>query len=81
MKSMVLERLSTLTTTAFGLVAALAWNEAIRGLFKEGELLGFLVQYGPWIYALSVTVIAVIAAVWIGKMIEKAKEIEGVTAN
>jgi hypothetical protein len=44
MKIEVLEKLSELITAAFGLVAALAWNEAIRSLFLEG---GPLYLYPP----------------------------------
>ena len=35
MKDKVLDKLSTLLIAAFGLVAALAWNDAIKALFKE----------------------------------------------
>ena len=55
-------------TAAFGLVAALAWNDAI----KSGiESLG-LTAYGPWLYAIIVTVIAVVVTVWIGRIAAKA---------
>ncbi|CAN5906742.1 hypothetical protein BH23ACT11_BH23ACT11_00500 [soil metagenome] len=33
MSSEVLDKILQLMTAAFGLVAALAWNEAIQGLF------------------------------------------------
>ena len=59
-------------TAAFGLVAALAWNEAIKSPFMEGGLLYFVSSYGIWGYALLVTVIAVFATIWIGQLIEKA---------
>ena len=74
MKKEVVEKVATLITAAFGLVAALAWNEAIQSLFKVGGPLYFLASSGPWAYAIIVTVIAVIAAVWIGKIAEKAKK-------
>lgn len=68
MKKEVIEKMSALVTAAFGLVAALAWNDAI----KSGiESLG-LTAYGPWVYAIIVTVIAVIATIWIGKIAAKA---------
>lgn len=73
MKTEVIEKLAALITGAFGLVAALAWNEAIKAMFKEGGLLYFLASGGPWIYAIFVTIIAVFAAIWIGNMAEKAK--------
>jgi hypothetical protein len=55
----VLIKISELMTTAFGLVAALAWNQAIQSLFKEGGPLYFVSIYGIWVYALLVTFIAV----------------------
>ena len=68
--SQVIEKISVLVTTAFGLVAALAWNEAIQNWFKSQTWLSSL---GPWFYAIFVTIIAVIATIWIGKLSEKFK--------
>ncbi len=79
MKKDVIEKLAALVTAAFGLVAALAWNDAIKALFKgpcgtEGAgALCSLSTGGPWVYALIVTVIAVFMTIWIAKMAEKAK--------
>lgn len=73
MKSEVIEKIAVLITTAFGLIAALAWNGAIQAIFKE--VFGTAEGVGPMvIYALVVTVIAVIATVWIGKLSEKTKK-------
>lgn len=72
MKRDVLEKLSELMTAAFGLVAALAWNDAIKSLFLEGGRNLFCIQLWNRAYALLVTVIAEIAAIWIGRLIEKA---------
>ena len=71
-KIQFLESLSALIVSAFGLVAALAWNEtikqAIAAIFKsEDDLLGLT------IYALLVTVIAVAATMLITRATEKAK--------
>lgn len=70
MKSQVLTTIATLMTTAFGLIAALAWNEAIKAIIleifpKQNEITGLL------IYAVIITIIAVIATVIIGKVIAK----------
>ncbi|MBN2458261.1 hypothetical protein JXB31_03980 [Candidatus Woesearchaeota archaeon] len=79
MKSEVVEKIAALITAAFGLVAALAWNDAIKALFvgpcgSEGAgALCSLSSGGPWVYALVVTIIAVIATVWIAKIAEKSK--------
>lgn len=76
MNAEIVEKLSALMTAAFGLVAALAWNDAIKSLFIKGAPLYFMAAYGPWIYAVLVTVLAVIAAIWIGRVAEKAKREE-----
>lgn len=73
MKKEVIEKLAALITAAFGLIAALAWNDAIRSLFAEGGPLYFLAAYGVWAYALFVTILTVIAAIWIGKISQKAQ--------
>ena len=72
-----MEKVSALMIAAFGLVAALAWNDAIKALFigpcgTEGAgALCMLSSGGPWVYALIVTVIAVIATIWIAKLANK----------
>jgi hypothetical protein len=68
MKNEVKNKLSLLIATAFGLVAALAWNDAIRSLFNEGGILFFVAAYGVWVYAILVTIIAVLVTVWFDKI-------------
>ncbi len=71
MKKDVIEKLVALITAAFGLVAALAWNEAIQGIFKK--LFGTASSIVAMLtYAILVTVIAVYATIKIGKLAEKA---------
>jgi uncharacterized BrkB/YihY/UPF0761 family membrane protein len=72
MKAQVVEKLAALITVAFGLVAALAWNNAIQAIFKEvfGAPEGIIPLMS---YAVIVTVIAVAATIWIGKVAEKTK--------
>jgi hypothetical protein len=78
MKKDVIDKLAALITAAFGLVAALAWNDVIKGLFKgpcstEGAgTLCTLSSGGPWMYAIVVTILAVFATIWIGKASERA---------
>ncbi len=74
MKSEVIEKLSALITAAFGLVAALAWNSAIQKIFQQafgeqGTISAML------IYASIVTIIAVVATIWIGKISENLKSV------
>lgn len=71
-KVQLLETLAALMTAAFGLVAALAWNEtikkAIENVFQsDGTVTGLLV------YAIVVTVIAVLATMLIAYALAKAK--------
>ena len=78
-KSQVVEKLSALITAAFGLIAALAWNDAIKALFvgpctaENAGALCSLNSAGPWGYAILVTIIAVLATVWISRVAQKAK--------
>jgi len=71
-KVQLLEATASLIIAAFGLVAALAWNEAIKAIINEifgrpDDLMGMLV------YALIVTIIAVTATIIITRSIKKAK--------
>ncbi len=72
MRLEVLEKLVALATAAFGLVAALAWNDAVQELFKtlfpiQGNLIA---KFG---YAAIVTIIVVVATMYLGRLTEKAE--------
>ncbi|MFH2028547.1 MAG: DUF5654 family protein [Nanoarchaeota archaeon] len=79
MRSEIIEKLTALITAAFGLVAALAWNDAIKALFvgpcgsENAGALCKLSSGGPWVYAIIVTILAVVATVWIAKVAEKGR--------
>ena len=73
LKATVIDKFTTLLTAAFGFVAALAWNDAIKSLFLEDGALHSLKFSGPWIYAILVTVLAVVVTIWISKIAEKVK--------
>jgi hypothetical protein len=75
MQKEVIDKISDLMTAAFGLVAALAWNEAIQSLFKVGGPFESLAAYGPWAYAIFVTIIAVVMIIWIGRIATKANTV------
>lgn len=67
LSSQIIEKITTLIITAFGLVAALAWNTAIQTTFQKfygtsGSLIGV------YIYAIVVTVLAVILTIWISRL-------------
>ena len=72
MKSEVIEKIAALLTAAFGLVAALAWNGAIKAIFLKvfGTAEGIVPML---VYAVVVTLIAVIVTIQIGKAAERAK--------
>lgn len=67
----VIDKIAALLTAAFGLVAALAWNDAIKSSI---ESLG-LQAYGPWLYAIVVTILAVVVTLYIGKVAAKTQEV------
>lgn len=71
----VVDKMSQLATAAFGLVAALAWNNAIQAVFKHyypqpddpaaiWPLIG---------YAAFVTLVAVVIILWIGRAAARLK--------
>jgi hypothetical protein len=72
-KTELIERIAALLTAAFGLVAALAWNGAIQAVFKQlfGDASSMLAML---IYAVVVTIVAVIATIWIGSIAAKASK-------
>ena len=74
LKKQIAAQMLTLTTSGFGLVAALAWNELIQQVVKGyikpllGENSGIISQL---IYAVIVTVLAVIVTFQLSKFVEK----------
>jgi hypothetical protein len=62
--------IATLMTTAFGLIAALAWNEAIKAIITTYFSAGSGIN-GLLIYAILITIIAVIATLIIARVIAK----------
>ena len=72
LKVQILEAMSALIIAAFGLVAALAWNEAIKTLVTE--IFGTENNLaGLFAYAIIVTVLAVIMTILITRSVKKAK--------
>jgi membrane protein YdbS with pleckstrin-like domain len=72
LKTEIIDKFSTLLTTAFGLVAALAWNGAIQAIFKQ--IFGTPDAIIPQLtYAVTVTIIAVIATIWISRIAKRLK--------
>jgi len=73
MKNEIIKQIAALATAAFGLVAALAWNGAIQAIFKKlfGTADGIVSML---VYAIVVTIIAVVVTIWIGKAIAKTNK-------
>ena len=67
---LIMETILGLITTAFGLVAGLAWNDAIQKLIEQfigtGDALPSL-----FIYAIVVTIVAVIVTVLLARVAGK----------
>jgi len=72
-KVQLLETFASLITAAFGLVAALAWNEAIKqavaAVFGSSDDLA-----GLCVYAIIVTVLAVVMTLLIARALNNAKK-------
>jgi hypothetical protein len=74
LKEEILDKLAVLITAAFGLAAALAWNQAITAIFKD--VFGNAETLGPMIvYALIVTAFAVFLTILVARAASKAKNI------
>lgn len=71
MKNEIIEKFTVLITSAFGLVAALAWNEAIKEFLKTQGL----EQYGVWVYAVIVTILAVVITILFGWISQRAQAV------
>ena len=70
----ILDKMSALIAAAFGLVAALAWNDAIKAIFRE--VFGTSDQVIP-----MVTIIAVIITLIIARAVTKAKKLTETKQN
>ncbi|MFM2411399.1 MAG: hypothetical protein RL481_2227 [Pseudomonadota bacterium] len=62
----MIQTMISLASASLGLVAALAWNEAIKALLATMNLGDSL--SGLFTYAIIATLVAVIVLVWLGKL-------------
>lgn len=72
-RSVYLQTMISLASAAFGVVAALAWNSAITALVKQifgtgGQIISL------FLYAIIITIVAVIVMVNLGKLAERTAE-------
>lgn len=72
MKSEMIDKFATFITTAFGFVAGLAWNDAIKGAVEKLNI----AQYGRFGYAIAITLIAVFVTIWLNRAADKAKNLD-----
>jgi TRAP-type C4-dicarboxylate transport system permease small subunit len=80
-KIQVMDTIAALMTAAFGLIAALAWNTAIADAVhqyfsKPGDQL-----MGEFVYAIIVTILAVVAILLIARAIAKLKNVELIASD
>lgn len=66
----VIDKVSTLIISAFGLIAALAWNSAIQGILALFLSTSSKVE-GLVIYAVVVTIIAVVVTIYLTQLSKK----------
>ena len=73
LKLAIVEQMTTLMSAAFGLIAALAWNDAIQTLFKTlfGEQSGLVAKF---VYAGAVSVVVVFITLRVGRLQKTLKE-------
>ncbi len=65
----MIQTMIALASASFGLVAALAWNEAIKATLSLLGLSDSLA--GLYTYAILATVLAIIVLAWLGKISSK----------
>lgn len=70
------EKLLSYIVAAFGLVAGLAWNDAIKALIEYLFPLQQNTLLAKFLYALIISLVVVIATVYITRMLKKEEEQE-----
>lgn len=67
----VRERTLGFVTGALGLVAGLAWNEAIKALIEVAFPLGKDTLLAKFVYAIIVTIVVVVASIYLAKLFNR----------
>ncbi len=72
LRNEAIEKITTLITSALGLVAALAWNQAILTLFSQifGTQSDLVAMFA---YAVAVTVLAVVVIIYLTRVMTRLK--------
>lgn len=68
LKNAVREKIVTFVTAAFGLVAGLAWNEAVQALISKFFQADENSLAAKFIYAVAVTIIATLVIVYLERL-------------
>ncbi len=76
MSAEVLDKLVELITTALGLVAALAWNDAVQSLFTAYLGSAGAALLSKFFYALVITAIVIFATLSLSRAADRAKKAE-----
>jgi uncharacterized YccA/Bax inhibitor family protein len=66
-------RFADLVVAAFGIVSALAFNDAVKSLFAEGGMLEKFAKGGPWVAAFVIMMITIAVGYWRTKLIPTKK--------
>lgn len=67
----ITSRLADLVVAAFGIVSALAFNDAVKSLFAEGGFLERFARGGPWVAAVFIMLLALLVGYWRTSFIPK----------
>ena len=62
-------RFADLVVAAFGIVSALAFNDAVKSLFAEGGIFAKFSQGGPWVAAIVIMFITIWVGYWRAQLI------------
>ena len=80
LSEIVIEKMMTLILAGFGLVAALAWDDAIKSLFEE--LFGGRNSLtAKFLYAIVVTLIVVVISIRLSNLMKKIGVLNSVIKN
>lgn len=75
LRSTVFEKFTILILSASGFIAALAWDEALKSFFRD--ITGLAGSVGSkFVYAIIVTLIAVVISIFLSKRVIKKKQEE-----
>ena len=73
-KNQVKDKIVSLIAAAFGLVAALAWNDAVKSLIDHLFPVSNGGIFAKFIYAVAVTILAVLLVYYLERIFSKKEE-------